>query len=244
MKKSGHWKVGALAMAVGLSAAGSLQAAEDPKLAAVKKLERLAAVGRRIVSENQALINDATKEDKGFTAAAFSDKVVKGLMEEKIDLGKEIKKGGLTGKNLDMLMQAMQEVITDAQPLINKKDMGFKGFLPALFARKSFETFNQKGGVIKGKLTALQVRNVKNSPDAWEKKNLEKFVDPSYPTGKAISEVVGGELRYIKPEYYTTAGKCLTCHGEPKGERDISGGLKEGFKDGQGGAALSFIVKE
>ncbi|HAZ08837.1 MAG TPA: hypothetical protein DCZ01_10030 [Elusimicrobia bacterium] len=244
MKKSGHWKVGALMMVVGLSAAGSLQAAEDPKLGAVKKLAVMSALGRKIVSENQSLINDATKEDKGFTAAVFADKLAKAMMEEKMDLAKEIKKGGLAGKNMDMLLQAMQEVITDAQPLINKKDMGFKGFLPALFARKSFETFNQKGGVIKGKLTALQVRNVKNSPDAWEKKNLEKFVDPSYPVGKAISEVVGGELRYMKPEYYTVAGKCLNCHGEPKGERDISGGLKEGYKDGQGGSALSFIIKE
>ncbi|MEK6655582.1 MAG: DUF3365 domain-containing protein, partial [Thermodesulfobacteriota bacterium] len=228
-------------MAVGWSAVGSLQAAEDPKLAAVKKLALMSALGRKIVSENQPLINDATKEDKGFTAAVFSDKLVKYMMEEKINLAKEIKTGGLSGKSMDMLLQSMQEVITDAQPLINKKDMGFKGFLPALFARKSFEAFNLKGGSIKGKLTALQVRNVKNAPDAWEKKNLEKFADPSYPIGKAISEVVGGELRYIKPEYYTAAGKCLSCHGEPKGERDISGGLKEGFKDGQGGSGLSFI---
>lgn len=242
----GQWKVGLLVLVVGLSGAGSARAAaaDDGKLDAVKKLERMVGLGRKIVSENQALINDATKEDKGFTGASFATSLKKALMDEKIDYDKEVKKGGLTGKSMEQMLQSMQEVITDAQPLINKKDMGFKGFLPALFARKAFETFNQKGGKIQGKLTAAQFRNVKNAPDPWEKKSLEKFMEPGYPNGKPISEVVGGELRYIKPEYYTEAGKCLACHGEPKGQRDISGGLKEGFKDGQAGAALSFIVKE
>ena len=31
---------------------------------------------------------------------------------------------------------------------------------------------------------------------------------------------------YIKPA-------CLKCHGEPEGEKDIAGGIKEGYKEGE-----------
>ena len=204
----------------------------------------MASLGRKIVSSNQTLINDPTKEAKGFTADSFTATLKAMLLEEKIDLNKEIKKGGLSGKSMESLLEAQRTVLTDAQGLINKKGMGFKGFLPALFARKAFEIFNQQGSGITGKTTALIVRNVKNAPDSWERKSIEKFMDPGYPKGKAISEVVDGTLRYIKPEYYTEEAGCLKCHGEPKGERDISGGLKDGFRDGAPGAALSFTIKE
>lgn len=249
MKTLVQWRTGLLVLTISLAGAQGVHAGKaaagdgDSKINAVKKLERMASLGRKIVSENQALINDATKEDKGFTGAVFGEKLTKLLMDEKIDLAKETKKGGMTGKAIAQLFEAQQAVINDAQPLINKKGMGFKGFLPALFARKAFDNFNAKGGNITGKLTAIAVRNVKNAPDAWEKKNLEKFMDAGYAKGTAISETVDGALRYIKPEYYTEAAGCLKCHGDPKGERDVSGGLKEGYKDGAPGAALSFIVK-
>lgn len=249
MKKRSCWRVGLLALAVGFSAADGFCAAKaaagDSDIEVIKKLERLAGLGRKIVAENQDLINDPAKEDKGFTAAIFSEKLTKYLLDEKIDYAAEVKKGGKSGKLMKQMMTAMGEVITEAQPLINTPGMGFKGFLPALFARKSFEAFNQKGSNIRGKLTAKIYRNAKNAPDAWEIKALDQFLGKDYPKGKAISETTkndSGEkvLRYIKPEYYV--GACLKCHGDPKGERDITGGLKEGFKDGDAGAALSFTA--
>lgn len=236
-----------LALAVSVLAGGNLyaqkKAAGDSDLEVMKKLERMVGMGRKIVTENQDLINDPSKEDKGFTAEVFAEKLKKYLMEEQIDLDKEIKKGGSVGKAMNSMLKAMKEVVTEAQPLINTPGMGFKGFLPALFARKSLEAFNQKNSRIRGKLTAKVFRNAKNAPDDWEGKALDKFMAKDYPKGKPITETVtndSGEkvLRYIKPEYYV--GGCLKCHGDPKGERDITGGLKEGFKDGDAGAALSF----
>lgn len=236
-----------LALAVSVLAGGNLyaqkKAAGDSDLEVMKKLERMVSLGRKIVTENQELINDPNKEDKGFTAEVFSEKLKKYLMDEQIDMDKEMKKGGAVGKSMDSMLKAMKEVVTEAQPLINTPGMGFKGFLPALFARKSLEAFNQKNSRIRGKLTAKVFRNAKNAPDDWEGKALDKFMAKDYTKGKPITETVtndSGEkvLRYIKPEYY--AGGCLKCHGDPKGERDITGGLKEGFKDGDAGAALSF----
>ena len=77
--------------------------------------------------------------------------------------------------------------------------------------------------------------------DGFEAGVLQKFADPGYPRQgeKIISEAAeGGKiLRVMLPLYY---GKgCLACHGEPKGEKDISGYKKEGAKEGDLGGAIS-----
>jgi hypothetical protein len=84
-------------------------------------------------------------------------------------------------------------------------------------------------------------RNPRNAPDEFEVKMLATFSDPSYPRQgeKILSEVVDGgkAVRVMLPLYY---GKgCLACHGEPKGERDVSGYAKEGAKEGDLGGAIS-----
>jgi hypothetical protein len=42
------------------------------------------------------------------------------------------------------------------------------------------------------------------------------------------------------PEYY--AESCLSCHGEPKGEIDVTGYPKEGGKMGDLGGAISIVL--
>jgi len=44
----------------------------------------------------------------------------------------------------------------------------------------------------------------------------------------------------MMPEYY--AGSCLSCHGSPKGETDITGYPKEGGKEGDLGAIISVTL--
>lgn len=236
--------------AVFLCAYGATWAAKggskgDEKLEILKLMERMVAVGRTVVSDHQKAINDPTIGDKGFNADTFEEELkVRLLEQERINLEAILKKKGDTGQAAQSMLNSMREVITDAQPLINKQGMGFKGFLPAVWARRTLETFNAKGTGIKGKLTAKIFRNAKNAPDAWEKRAIDRFLDNKYPVGKPISETVeteqGPAVRYIKPEYYK--GACLSCHGEPKGEMDITGYKKEGFRDGEPGGALSFIV--
>ena len=48
---------------------------------------------------------------------------------------------------------------------------------------------------------------------------------------------MGKTVRVVLPLFY---GKgCLGCHGEPKNEKDISGYLKDGGKEGDLGGAIS-----
>ena len=88
-------------------------------------------------------------------------------------------------------------------------------------------------------------RNRRNRPDAWESKIIEEqFRSASYEKNKPFAERAdykGTEAyRFILPEYYGES--CLSCHGQPKGERDITGGMKEGGKLGELGGAISLVI--
>jgi hypothetical protein len=89
------------------------------------------------------------------------------------------------------------------------------------------------------------VRNRKSLPDPWEARVIEEvFSDPQRPKGGMYTEVtkVNGRpaFRMLLPEYYTES--CLSCHGEPKGEIDITGYPKEGGKAGDLGGAISIVL--
>ena len=76
-------------------------------------------------------------------------------------------------------------------------------------------------------------------PDAWEAGIIKtRLLDPKWPKGQAYSAVVDSDghraFRVMVPEYYPAS--CLTCHGSPKGEMDITGYPKEGGKVGDLGA--------
>jgi len=209
-------------------------AADEAKTAEL--LVKVLKAGRVVVSEHQELINDAGKGDKGFTADSFEKK-----WAEKF---KEMTKGDMPkSAPVAALVESGKEVVGDSQALINKQGMGFKGFLPALWGRKAGEKFTKKTG-IGLKQTATQYRFAGNKPDEFEADVLKQFSDAGYPKGKEIVKTVsmGGSqaLRYMAPEY--AAKSCLTCHGEPKGEKDITGMKKEGYKEGDLAGAISVVV--
>jgi hypothetical protein len=151
------------------------------------------------------------------------------------------------GKLIKAQLAAIRSVMEKAQETINQKDVGLKGFLPAVFARLVTQQFaGLSGGAATLKLTAPKkyVRNRANRPDKWERSNIKKFRADGYPKNKHITEStkVKGKtaFRLILPEYYKKS--CLACHGGPKGERDITGGKKEGGKLGEVGGAISVVI--
>jgi hypothetical protein len=210
------------------------QAADGASTAAT--IVSVLKAGRAVVSDHQTLINDATKGDKGFTGAAFEAK-----WKEKY---KEVNKSDMpTDKVTADLVHAGKSVIDEAQPIINKQGMGFKGFLPALWGRKTGEKFSKSTG-IGLKQTSEHYRFAGNKPDDYEAEVLKQFSSAGHPKGKEIVKTVsmGGKqvLRFMSPEY--AAKSCLNCHGDPKGEKDITGGKKEGYKEGDLAGAISVIV--
>lgn len=221
---------------------------QEDKVAIGTEVTTIYRAARGVIAKNQKLINDATKGDKGLSADVV---IAKTKENYKAATGNDFKMadaGTLKAETQAALLDAIKEVMNNAQPLINEKGKGLKGFLPAIFAKQMGDGFNQKiGGKAYIKLTAPKdyVRNRANRPDKWEAGVIEgKFKDPGYEKNKvfvADAEHKGKPaFRLILPEYYKEA--CLNCHGEPKGEKDITGGKKEGGKLGELGGAISFVI--
>ena len=143
---------------------------------------------------------------------------------------------------------AISEMMDENQATINKHGIGFKGFVPAVFARLVNERFKRQiGREAEIKVTAPMhlVRNRKARPDTWESEAiLKKLMSEAWPRGNIFTErtMKGSRpaLRVLVPEYY---GKgCLSCHGQPKGEIDITGYRKEGGKLGDLAGAISITL--
>lgn len=202
----------------------------------------LLKAGRAVVSEHQSLINDPTKAHKGFTDEFVAHQIVeKFRAETRIDLSRpnNIPQSAL----LLTMLESEREVVQESQPVINKQGVAFKGFIPAAFGRKAGEKFYKKTG-IKVKLTGTEYRFPGNKPDDFESEVLRLFADSRHPKGQQYvkATVVGGKpvLRVMDPEY--ASATCLTCHGGPKGERDITGMKKEGWKEGELAGAISIVL--
>jgi hypothetical protein len=152
------------------------------------------------------------------------------------------------GRMLQAEMEAIQEVMDEAQPDIMQAHSSFRGLLPAVFTYRVAQRFTSKVGELAYvKLTAPAevIRHQPNTPDSWENEVIKsKFQSAGWNKGELVEEVadLNGKKAYrlIIPEYYQTS--CLACHGQPKGAVDITGAKKEGGKLGDLGGAISAAI--
>ena len=245
-----------LLVSIGVAGSESVSGREKPPelgppLQAIQETEetaRLLAIlldsGRYVINENQDLFDDPKKEQKGFSSEVFEQQLIEVFRSRSgIDL-QELQSARLprrTKEMLAVLVTVSKKVLAAAQPEINRNGVGFKGFIPAIFGLRVASRFTEITGV-RLKQTALTPRNPMNAPDAFERSVLQEFADPSFPREKVISEVTAKSksLRLMFPLY--TTRQCLTCHGEPKGELDKTGHLREGLHLGQNAGAISVVI--
>jgi general secretion pathway protein A len=246
MKRTGILSASLFAISISVGWSPEAVLAADDPVETGRLLAVLHDSGRVTVGANQSLINDPDKGDKGFTPDVFEKQVTEKFKDRaKVDLAnlKNEKVPDLAKKLLPLLVDSMKQTVADYQPVINRPGVGFKGFIPATFGTQAAAKFRAKSGVYL-KQTQNPPRNPKNTPDEFELKVLAKFADPSYPRQgeKIISETVdGGKAVRVMLPLFMLKG-CLGCHGEPKGEKDISGYMKEGAKEGDLAGAISVKV--
>lgn len=211
-------------------------------------LATLLRSARAVISNKQTHINDPEIGDKG-----LSPDVVVGIAKENYrkatgtDID-SIDPNSKHGRLIAAELQAITNVMADAQATINEKGVGLKGFLPAVFARLVTQEFAAVAGdqaLLKLTAPKSYVRNRVNRPDKWEHDVIESmFKSPDYERGRHYFETTTiderSAFRLILPEYYKES--CLACHGEPAGETDITGGRKEGGRLGELGGAISVII--
>jgi hypothetical protein len=204
--------------------------------------------GRATIARNQVLINDPSKGDKGFTSDVFEQQLIGNFKERTgIDLGhlQEAAVSPNAKRLLARLLEESRKTVDSYQFAINVPGIKYKGFIPATFGTETASRFQRWSGIYM-KQTAPDgvLRNPKNKADDFEVRALSTFAGPDYPRNgeNIISETVddGKAVRIMLPLFY--AAPCLTCHGEPKGERDMSGYPREGGKVGDLGGAISVKI--
>ena len=211
-------------------------------------LAEMLRAARAVIGANQDRINDPSIGDKGLSG----DFVLEAALENfKNATGQDVR--GIDpeshyGRLLTVQMEAIRQVMEDNKASINKAGVGFKGFVPAIFARLVNERFKELIGdeaEIKVTAPAALVRNRKARPDPWETQAInDHLLSAEWIRDKVYAMETTkhdrAAFRVLVPEYYTTG--CMACHGEPKGEMDVTGYPKEGGKVGELGGVISVTL--
>jgi general secretion pathway protein A len=226
----------------GISTEEKLELAETARLLAV-----LLDAGRVVVGKAQQAINNPRLENKGFSSAVFESQLrAEFLARTGHDL-RNLAPAPLPDRAKPLLVRLaffMQKAVQDVQPLINQKGIGFKGFIPATFGTKVADQFSKDTGLKLRQIgpPGVAPRNPNNKPDEQEEQAL-RAAQKSHPrVGDHVIEqqLPNDAVRVLLPLFYKKA--CLACHGKPKGDLDISGYDKEGFKEGDLGGAISIVL--
>ncbi len=224
------------------------EAAPDEDATIAMSLAEMLRAGRTVISNNQELINNPNLGDKGLSGDAVLLQALKIYQSTTGIDPATIDPASRHGKLLRAQMDAIVEATDANQATINAKGTGFKAFIPAVFARLVNEAFERRAGsqaLIKVTAPEQLVRNRKARPDGWEKEVITgKLLSPGWPNGQPYSAVVETNgrqaFRMMVPEYYKAS--CLSCHGSPKGDMDVTGYPKEGGEENDLGAVISLVI--
>jgi hypothetical protein len=223
-------------------------ASDDEDKAIADSLAAMLRAGRTVVSRNQDRINNPDIGDKGLDGKTVLEQALKIYQENTRSDPMQIDPSSRHGRLLRAQMDAIAEVMDSNQKTINQPGVGFKAFIPATFGRLVNEAFAKRVGTeAEMKVTAPLdlVRNRKARPDEWETEVIrDKLVTASWPKGQLFATVATSRgrpaFRVAVPEYY--AASCLSCHGGPKGQIDVTGYPKEGANEGDLGGVISITL--
>lgn len=145
---------------------------------------------------------------------------------------------------LDQEMRAVWEFIDANQMRIDTDADGnynFKNIYCAV-AGKSVAAIFMRDTDYVVKYVSLEPRNKSSIADEYETVALESFKASGEDTEVYSIETIDGKqvFRYTSPIYAERS--CLSCHGEPAGELDITGYPKEGMQEGDLTGAISIIM--
>ena len=238
-----------LCIAAAISSRGPAfsQTSEDDAQIA-KSLATMLRAARTVVSKYQDRINDPNLGFKGLEGKTVLEESIKLYQDTtKVD-PLSIDPKSRHGKLIRSLMDSIVEVMDVHQRTINRQGVGFKGFIPSLFARLVNEAFGRKAtGLAEIKVTAPPqlIRNSRARPDEWESEVIkEKLLAANWQKNQPFATMAQNKgkaaYRTAVPEYY--GATCLSCHGSPKGEFDITGYPKDGASEGDLGGVISITL--
>jgi len=220
-------------------------AGEDDVRESARLLAVLLDSGRMAIGRNQELINDPDRGDKGFTPEVFAEQMIT-LFQQRT--GHDLRNLAMAHVPvmakplLERLLEESKKTVATYQTVVNMKGIRYKGLIPATFGTETGARFQLWSGLyLKQTAPDHLLRNAKNKADDFELAAMNKMGDPTFPRNgdRILSEVADGgkALRVLLPLFYNKA--CLSCHGDPKGERDLTGYPREGAQEGNLGGVIS-----
>ena len=229
-----------------------LNAAADNTDDDLSETARLLAIlldsGRVAIGRNQALINDPSNAQTAFTQELFVTQTTAIFKERTGHNLNDLPNAStptMAKRLLERLLIEGKKTVESYQPVLNMKGLKYKGLIPATFGTETATRFQKWSGVyLKQTAPEHLLRNANNKPDSFEAEHMTELRAASFQANKAtvISKIDGGNsVRVLLPLFYEKA--CLSCHGEPKGERDISGYSKEGSREGELGGVISVKIE-
>lgn len=246
---SPHWTItiGVVlsAFLLGSVAPWMVAAGEDDVRESARLLAVLLDSGRVAIGRNQELINDPGKGEKGFTPEVFAEQTI-ALFKHRT--GHDLRNldnthvPAMAKPLLERLLEESKQTVATYQTVINMKGIKYKGLIPATFGTETGARFQLWSGLyLKQTAPDHLLRNAKNKADDFELAAMNRMGDPTFSRDgdRILSEVAEGgkSLRVLLPLFYSKA--CLSCHGNPKGERDLTGYPREGAQEGNLGGAIS-----
>jgi hypothetical protein len=237
----------ALALTIAANMPAFSKTAEDDAQIA-KSLATMLRAGRTVISKNQDRINDPNTGNKGLNGKTVLAEATAIYQQGTETNPTSIDPKSLHGQLIRMQMDSIVEVMDVHQETLNRQGVGFKGFIPAVFGRLVNEAFGRRAaGIAEMKVTAPPrlIRNVKVQPDEWELDLIQtRLMSPSWPKNQSYTAMAAKNgvqaQRTLMPEYYGPS--CLTCHGSPQEEIDITGFPKEGAHDSDLGGIISITL--
>ena len=204
--------------------------------------------GRVVLGRAQSTINNPRIGDKGFSSSVFEGQLRAEFQTRTRHDLHNLAAAPMPESAKHLLLRLaffMQKAVHDVQPDINKKGIGFKGFIPATFGTQVAYSFSKDTGLKLRQIgpPGTEPRNPDNKPNEQEEQLLYAVLKNHPRVGDHIVEQQLADIRGVRvmlPLFYSK--QCLACHGNPKGQVDISGYPKEGFKEGDLGGVISIVL--
>src|ERR1700722_400273 len=172
-------------------AAVPLSAGADDDAAIAKSLADMLRAARQVISNNQTRINDPSLGEKGLSGQVVLQQAVEIYKKTTGTDPASLDPASRLGRLLHFQMDAIAEATDANQATINAKGVGFKAFIPAVFARlvnEAFESRAKNEAQIKVTAPEQLVRNRKSRPDEWEAEVIRsKLLQPEWPRGQAYT---------------------------------------------------------
>lgn len=147
---------------------------------------------------------------------------------------------------LEKSIQATWDFIDYEQTNINRDSDGsynFKGLYCSLVGKSVGKLFSMSTDYqYTLRYTRVDPRNALDEPDEFERVAFDRFYNEGEMEHYALvdSPEGGQSFRYVKAIYLTES--CMSCHGKPAGEIDMTGFEKEGMDLGDLGGAVSITI--